>query len=107
MKRSFKKVAFGRLCNTPVAMQISVPLSMFLVVEMAIGIIMDLLVHERILLVLRNLVSQQSCNYRFILRPPKLHVLPILLHWFIVHIAIVDRSEERRVGKEHRDGAEQ
>jgi hypothetical protein len=45
----------------------------------------------------RNPASDIGGDDRFAVRPPKLHIVPILLHWLVVHISKVKQSSVLRI----------
>lgn len=79
VKRPFPEVALQAGADTAVAVEIAEPLAMLCIGKMLVGPIMDHLMPSRVLRVARELVSEQSGDDRFILRPPELHVMPVLL----------------------------
>lgn len=79
MERTFKKITLSGLGYRAVAMQITVPFTIFLIGEMGISPVADLPVHSKIFFIMSRLIGIKSSNNRFGLRPPEFHILRIIL----------------------------
>ena len=79
VKWTFVEVSFCRLCHGAVAMQIAIPFGIILVGQVGIGPLADLLVALQIFVIARGQIGVERSNDGFALRPPKLHVLRIVL----------------------------
>lgn len=67
MEGALKQVAFGRLGDTPVAMQIAVPLAVLWIVEMTICVVVYFFVPMGIFFLSGHYVGQQGSNNRLVL----------------------------------------
>src|SRR5690606_35772938 len=92
MKGALKQIAFCGLGYASISMEVTVPLSVLGVVKMGIGIGMDFSMQRCVFFFVREYGSQYGSRVRFVLRPPKLHVLPVHLDRTIVNITEIENT---------------
>ena len=84
-------IAFGRVGNPSVAVHITEPLPVFAIGKGPVGIVVHQTMPLSITIFPRHLVSQQGGSDGLAVRPPELHVVPVLLDRFAMHINEVEK----------------
>ena len=80
MEKAFPQVALGRRGWLTSAVQITEPFAVNRIGEVLVAPIVDLLMPTRVFFFARQFVGHECCDDCFIVRPPKLHILPVFLN---------------------------
>ncbi len=92
MKGPLEYVAFCALENRPIAMLVSGPLAMDWVGEMIKVLVMGKGVQSWVLGCAREFPRRQCGNDRFAVRPPKFHIVPVLLDGKVMQVPGVEKT---------------
>src|SRR5690606_20156776 len=92
VKQAFPQVAFQGSRDAPFAVQVTKPLAMLMICEVRKRPVSQLRVPLGIARLARQLPGEERGNERFVMRPPELHVVPVLLHRFVVNVAKVKQA---------------
>lgn len=97
MEEAFPKVPLERHGHAAIAMQIAVPFAVLRVGKVFETPVVHLLVPRGVFQVAGELIREQRGNESFIVRPPELHVMPVLLHGLVVDVSEIQNAAKLRV----------